>query len=69
MNRRFDIKVFFGLAIILAGVILFLDNTGVIAFDFNLFDFWPLIFIIIGLKMVTQPKESRQAFTGWIFIR
>ncbi len=68
MNRRFDIKVFFGLAIILAGIILFLDNTGIIPFNFNLFDFWPLIFVIIGLNMVTQPKESRQAFTGWVFI-
>ncbi len=67
MRNRFDLKFYLGIAIILAGVILFLDNIG---FDFgvNLFDFWPLILIAVGLNHLSQPQEARQSYNGWIFI-
>lgn len=73
MKQRIDIKVFFGVAIIVAGIILFLDNIGFLEqfglyLDINFFDFWPLILIAIGLNQVMQPKEARQSFSGWIFI-
>jgi len=67
MKRHFDFKFYFGIAIVLAGIVLFLDNIG---FDFgvDLFDFWPLILIAIGLNHLSQPAEARQSYNGWIFI-
>ena len=67
MKNRIDIKVFFGIAIIAVGVILFLDNLG---FDFrvNLFDFWPLILVAIGLNQLVQPHEARQPISGIVFL-
>ena len=67
MKNKIDIKVFFGLAVIAVGIIMFLDNMG-LGLDVNLFDFWPLILVAIGLNQVVQPKEARQSFSGWIFI-
>jgi len=68
MHNRIDIKVFFGIAIIAAGLILFLENLGIFYFPYNLWDFWPLVFIAIGLNQIIQPKHARQTFSGWIFL-
>ncbi|KAA3609754.1 MAG: hypothetical protein D8M58_09090 [Calditrichaeota bacterium] len=67
MRNKIDIKVFFGIAIIAVGIILFLDNIG---FDLrvNIFDFWPLILIAIGLNQLVQPAEARQPLSGSIFL-
>lgn len=67
MKNRIDIKVFFGIAIIAVGIILFLDNMG---FDLrvNIFDFWPLILVAIGLNQLVQPQEARQPVSGVIFL-
>jgi len=67
MKNRIDIKVFFGIAIIAVGIILFLDNMG---FDLrvNVFDFWPLILVAIGLNQLIQPHEARQPVSGVIFL-
>ncbi len=66
MQSRTDIKVFIGIAIIVAGIILFLDNNLDFDFHINVFELWPLILIAIGLNYIMQPAHSRQNFTGWI---
>ena len=68
MQGKIDIKVFFGVAIIIAGIILFMDHSLGFDLQVNLFDFWPLILIAIGLNQILQPKEWRQSFSGWIFV-
>jgi len=67
MKQRVDLKFYIGIAIVLAGIVLFLDNIG-FGFGVNLFDFWPLILIAIGLNHLSQPQEARQSYNGWIFI-
>lgn len=66
MQNRTDIKVFIGIAIIVAGVILFLDNNLDFNFHINVFELWPLVLIAIGMNYIMQPVHSRQSFTGWI---
>jgi len=68
MQGKVDIKVFFGIAIIIAGVVLFMDNSLGFNFHVNIFDFWPLLLIAIGLNQILQPTEYRQSFSGWIFV-
>ncbi len=67
MKNRIDIKVFFGIAIIAVGIILFLDNMG-FGLRVNIFDFWPLILVAIGLNQLIQPQEARQPVSGSIFL-
>ena len=68
MQGKIDVKVFFGIAIIIAGVVLFMDDSLGFDFHINIFDFLPLILIAIGLNQIVQPKEWRQSFSGWIFV-
>ena len=46
MQGKVDIKVFFGIAVIIAGVVLFMDNSLGFDFHVNIFDFWPLLYHI-----------------------
>lgn len=66
MQNRTDIKVFIGIAIIAAGIILFLDNNFGFNFHINVFELWPLVLIAVGMNYILQPAHSRQSFTGWI---
>jgi len=63
----FDAKIVFGLVIITAGVILFLENMGIIGYV-NLWDWWPVILILLGLGQLIQPKECRQTWSGIILL-
>jgi len=58
-----DTKIFFGLAIIIFGVLLLLENFGISVVD-NPWSYWPVLPLIIGLGYIFQPKEYRQLFTG-----
>jgi len=63
----FDPKVIIGLVIIIFGALALADNFG---FDLNidLWDYWPLILIVIGLGQILQPKEYRQTFGGLVIL-
>jgi predicted membrane protein len=67
MKNKIDIKVFFGIAIIAVGIVLFLDNMG-LGLRVNIFDFWPLILVAIGLNQLVQHSEARQPVSGAIFL-
>jgi predicted membrane protein len=67
MKNKIDIKVFFGVSIIAAGILLFLDNLG-IGPRVDIFDFWPLILIAIGLNQLIQPPKAQQPISGAIFL-
>jgi predicted membrane protein len=63
----FDLKVIIGLLVLLFGVLLLLRNLG---YDtgIRLWDYWPVILILIGLRILIQPRENRQFLTATILI-
>jgi hypothetical protein len=63
----FDFKIIVGLLVIAAGVILVLQNMGVVA-EFNVWDYWPLPFIFIGLGKIITPSAYRHVFGGFIIL-
>jgi predicted membrane protein len=63
----FDIKALIGFLIIISAVVLLLRNMEIIPY-FSLWAFWPVFLIVIGLSQVLRPDESRQLFSGSIFI-
>ncbi len=67
MFKNVDMKVYIGGAIIFAGVVMFLDNIG-LNLGINLFDFWPLVLIFIGLNYLTNSRHGARSTNGWIFI-
>lgn len=60
-------KIIVGLAIILIGVLALLVNLGYDV-DISIWDYWPVILILIGLSMIFQPTEYRNFFIGSIFV-
>jgi len=62
-----DLKVIIGLVVICAGILFLIENLGV-AIGINIWDFWPVALILIGLSHISKPSEIRQGFSGAIFI-
>ncbi|HID39329.1 MAG TPA: hypothetical protein EYP36_07425 [Calditrichaeota bacterium] len=63
----FDTRAIIGLFIIVAGIFYLMRNLG---FDLglNIWEWWPVILILIGLGQVLQPQESRQITAGGFLI-
>ncbi|MFH2036273.1 MAG: DUF5668 domain-containing protein [Candidatus Zixiibacteriota bacterium] len=50
--------MFFGIALVIAGILLVLSRMGIIYGDFWDY-FWPIILIALGVKMVFDHKRPR----------
>lgn len=62
-----DFKLIIGLIVICAGILLLLENLGV-DIRINIWDFWPVALILIGLSHISRPGETRHGFSGAIFV-
>jgi len=67
VRNIFDIKALIGMLIIVFAVVILLQNLGLIPY-INMWVFWPVFLILIGLSQVLRPSESRQLLSGSIFI-
>ena len=56
-----------GIGVLAVGAILLLDNFGFMEAE-NLFDFWPVLFILVGISHFVRPEGSRRYAAGSIFI-
>lgn len=63
-QRSFGSRWIIGGALILLGGALFLMNIGVIE-QVRIWNYWPLIFVVIGAHKLTQPYRRSQGF-WWI---
>lgn len=66
-SHVFNPKLIIGFAIILIGVLALLANLGFDT-DIGIWDYWPVILILVGLGIIFQPAEYRNAFTGTVFV-
>lgn len=62
----FNTSLLIGLVIIVVGVIALLMNLGYHV-NINLWDYWPLILVLIGLSRLFQPREYRNLWFGLVF--
>ncbi len=61
-------KLIMGLVAILLGVLFTLSNFGVIRLRFrDVFDFWPLIFLVIGVPRLWSGSPSQRS-SGLVFV-
>jgi predicted membrane protein len=61
----FDFKIIIGFLIVIFGILLLLQNVGV-NIGMRVWSYWPVILIILGLRIMFQPWENRQLLTGGI---
>lgn len=66
-DRIVSPRVLIGLAIILIGILAIIANLG-LGEDINIWDYWPVILIVIGLSLLLQPSPYRNSFPGLVFV-
>ena len=52
-------SLFWGVLMIGIGVLFLLDNLGIVYFDEIISDYWPLILIAIGLKIILSATKEK----------
>ena len=57
--------VIIGLVIIALGIMLFLDQTGVLGWR-PAWSFWPVLIIAMGLARFSQPRPDGTRDGGWL---
>jgi hypothetical protein len=62
----FSPKLVLGIAIIVAGLLLTLDNLGLVE-THVLFRLWPLVLVVMGIAKIRQER-SGSATGGWIMV-
>lgn len=67
-DRMFSMRLLVGLWIIAIGLIFLAGNLGLIDSHYALRLFWPIIFLLLGIGMVSQPTSRRRQRWGWVFI-
>ncbi|HUO33587.1 MAG TPA: DUF5668 domain-containing protein [Candidatus Acidoferrum sp.] len=61
--------LFVGIAILAVGVILLLDQEGLVSADRIFRYFWPAIFIFFGAEnILSSPPKSNRQLWGWILL-
>jgi predicted membrane protein len=61
----FDIRMIIGLFIFAAGVGLLLENIGIVH-DIRVWNWWPVILILLGAGYLIRPEGQRQVLNGLI---
>jgi len=64
-----NVRVIAGLVIIAIGVLFFLRNMGMMG-DVNLWRYWPVMLIIVGIVHIFSPRQYRRFWHGvlWVVI-
>jgi predicted membrane protein len=63
----FDMRIVVGLVVVAAGVVLLLESLD-FGIDVHIWDYWPILVILVGLGKIMKPKAFRQVFWGVVLI-
>ena len=64
----FSARFAIGIAIVALGALFLLDSLGLIESRRILRTAWPLIFVLIGIAILSRPRGKRRRNEGWAFI-
>lgn len=64
----FSARFAIGLAIIALGALFLFDSFGWVESRYVLRKAWPLIFVVIGIAILSKPRQGRRRNEGWAFI-
>jgi len=67
-NFRVNIGIIFGGLILLVGILLLLDNLHLVEFKQDIWDFWPVVIILIGLSQLFNTASGRFSFFGLFLV-
>lgn len=58
MNKKLIDSLIWGTGFIIAGIALLLNSLGIV--DINVFEWWPIIFVVIGISIIADGLISKQ---------
>jgi predicted membrane protein len=64
----FSARFAIGIAIIALGALFLFDSFGWIEARYVLRKAWPLIFVVIGISILSKRRNGRRRNEGWVFI-
>lgn len=64
----FSARFAIGIAIVALGILFLFDSFGWIESRYVLRTAWPLIFVVIGIAILSRPRNGRRRNEGWAFI-
>lgn len=56
-----------GIVIVVIGLLALLASLG-LDIDFRIWDFWPVILILLGLSILSRPHDRGSLYPGWLFL-
>ncbi len=62
-----DVRTLIGLFIVIAGVLVLLDNLGA-GFDIDIWEWWPVILILLGISYWGQSSGRNGSVGSWVLI-
>jgi len=60
-------KAILGLGVLALGVLLTVDNLGIMDIEY-VFDYWPVLLILLGLAHIVQPGRDRRLGAGLLWV-
>jgi hypothetical protein len=66
-NRGIAPRLVLGLTVMTAGLVLALDNLGLVDSS-AFFRYWPLAFVILGILKLTSPPGQRSGGVGFVLV-
>ena len=66
-NNPFNTRTIISLAVIMAGIVLLAENLGM-DIHINIWEWWPLILILIGIGQLMRPSAHRQPLSGILLV-
>ena len=64
----FSARFAIGIAIIALGALFLFDSLDLIESRYVLRKAWPLIFVVIGISILSKRRQGRRRNEGWVFI-
>jgi predicted membrane protein len=66
--RFYSTKLVVGIIIIALGLLFLAGNLGLISARYVLRHFWPVLFILVGVLMLSQRESRRGKQWGWVWL-
>ena len=67
MHSSRSSSVFWGILLVIVGILIFLNNADVLYFDDLISEYWPLAIVLLGIYIIVKSTDRREQRRNWDF--
>jgi len=60
-------SIFWGLLLVLVGILIFLNNSDILYFENLISEYWPLLIVLFGIYLIVKSSGHRERPQNWDF--